>query len=138
MNKMLKGLAVAALSLSSTLVLASPTYLVTHNHTDVQSNAYVAGVVPSPVPTNPCSEGKVHWALVRMSCYSQMINGRCPAVIKMATNTAAPIILGMVSMDVETGDILPKQISANGYTFTVNGPGEGTLTQSFPGQCPLH
>lgn len=128
MNQMFKGLAAAALSLSATVVMSSPTYLITHNRTNVESNAYVAGSIPSPVPTAAGKDGAVHWALVRMSCYGHTVNGRCPALIKMATNTPYPINLGMVTMDIESGDIAPKQISANGYTFTVNGPGEVTLT----------
>ena len=47
----------------------------------------------------------------------------------MDTNTGNPIEIGIVSLDLTTGDISPKQISANGYTMTVNGPGESTLSK---------
>lgn len=130
MNQLFKGLTAAALSMSTTVICASPLYLVTHNTTNFESNAFVAGIIPSTVPTRPNSDGKVHWALVRMSCAGYSINGLCPAMIKMATNTSNPINVGMVTMNIETGDIQPKQISANGFTFTVNGPGEATLTQN--------
>ena len=46
----------------------------------------------------------------------------------MASNTDTPIKIGTLAMDVDTGDITPKQLSANGYTITVNGPGETTLS----------
>ncbi|MDI9819154.1 MULTISPECIES: hypothetical protein [unclassified Legionella] len=130
MNQLLRGLTATVLGFATTAVLASPSYLVTHNRTNVESNAYVAGT-PSPEPTKANSDGKVHWAVVRMACYGHVDGqGRCPAIIKMATNTANPITLGMVSMHLETGDILPKTLSANGYTMIVNGPGEATLTKT--------
>ena len=47
----------------------------------------------------------------------------------METNTENPVDIGMVSMDLDTGDITPKTITANGYTLVVNGPGETTLSK---------
>ncbi|WED43713.1 hypothetical protein [Legionella cardiaca] len=129
MNQLLKSLAASALALATTTVLASPAYLLTHNKTNVESNAFVAGT-PSPHPTAANSDGKVSWLAVRMACYGHVENGRCQAMIKMATNTNNPVEVGMVSLDVETGDILPKQFSGNGYTVTVNGPGEATITKN--------
>jgi hypothetical protein len=131
MKHMLNRL-VAVFGLSIPLAIANPSYLVTHNKTNVQSNAFVAGVIPSSVPTPPNGDSKVHWVLVRILCAGHTIQGRCSALIKMATNTRNPIPLGMVSMDIESGDIIPKQISANGYTLTVNGPGEVTLEKVGP------
>ncbi|KTC86435.1 hypothetical protein [Legionella brunensis] len=130
MNQLFKSLTASALALATTTALASPAYLVTHNKTNVESNAYVAGVA-APHPTAPNSDGKVSWLVVRMACYGHVDkSGRCHAVIKMATNTDKPIELGTVSMDVENGDIQPKQVTGNGYTLTVNGPGEATLTKN--------
>ncbi len=40
-----------------------------------------------------------------------------------------PVDIGVVSMDLDSGDIIPKQISANGYTLNVKGPGETTITK---------
>ena len=116
-----------ALSSSTTLALASPMILITHNTTDVESNAYVAGTIASQHPCKPHSDNKVSWVSVRMACFGHTVNGKCPALIKLATNTPNPIDIGTVTMDLNSGDIMPKQLSANGYTLIVNGPGETTL-----------
>ncbi|KTD25023.1 Uncharacterised protein [Legionella lansingensis] len=129
MNQLLKSLTASALALITTAALASPAYLITHNRTNVESNAYVAGV-PSPHPTKANSDGKVSWLAVRVACYNHTENGICKAVIKMATNTPNPIELGVVSMNIESGDITPKALTGNGYTMTVNGLGEATLTKN--------
>ncbi|ASQ45346.1 hypothetical protein [Legionella clemsonensis] len=130
MNQLLKSLTVSALAFAATTALASPAYLVTHNKTDVESNAYVAGKA-SPHPTAPNSDGKVSWYVVRMACFNNTDkNNICKAVIKMATDTANPVDLGVVSLNVESGEISPTRLSANGYTMTVNGKGEATLTKN--------
>lgn len=130
MNGLFKYMGLASLVLSSELCLASPAYLITHNLTSVESNAYIAGHIPSPVPTKPNRTGMVHWLVVKIACFGHTTNNRCPALIKMETNSANPIELGMVTMDIDTGDISPKHLSANGYSFTVNGPGEATLSKN--------
>jgi hypothetical protein len=117
----------AAFGMCSTAALATPIMLITHNTTDLESNAYVAGTIPSNYPSKPHSDNKVSWVAVKMACFGHTQNGTCSALIKMATNTPYPIELGTVIMDLKTGDITPKQISANGYTLIVNGPGETTL-----------
>lgn len=129
MNFMLKSITAITLSLSAATTLATPVYLTTHNNTDLESNAYIAGTMASPYPTAPNSTRQVYWNMVRLACYGHTSNGRCPALIKMATNTSNPIEIGYVSMELETGDITPKQLSAKGYTLTVNGPGEATITK---------
>lgn len=126
---MLKSLSAIALSLAAATALAGPTYLTTHNNTNEESNAYIAGTIPSPYPTNALSTRQVYWTMVRMACYGHTTGGKCAAMIKMATNTTNPIDIGTVSMDVESGEITPKQISNQGYTLTVNGPGEATITK---------
>lgn len=129
MNQIIKNLVASVFVLTTSTAFASPDYLVTHNKTDVESNAYVSGRA-SNHPTSPHSDGKISWLMVRIACYGHTdAEGRCSAMIKMATNTSHPIELGMVSVHVDTGDILPKQIRNNGYTLTVNGPGETTLTK---------
>lgn len=129
MNCFSKSLAVITLGLSAATAFASPAYLTTHNNTNVESNAFISGT-PSPNPTKAKSTNSVMWVVVRMACYGHTNGNKCPAVIKMATDTAKPVELGTVSVDVETGDITPKRLSANGYTLTVNGPGEATLTKN--------
>jgi len=112
-------------------IAAPPKQLITHNNTDVESNAYIAGTIPSQNPTKPHSDNKVLWTAVRMACFGHLDNKKCLAVIKMATNTATPVDIGTVSVDVDTGEITPKFLSANGYTMTVNGPGETTLDVQY-------
>ena len=127
MKLMLKSLSAITLSLSVITAFASPDYLVTHNNTNEESNAFIAGT-PSPYPTSAHSTRKVYWNMVRLACYGHTTDGKCSAVIKMATNSN-PIVIGSVSMDLATGDINPKRLSANGYTLIVNGPGETTLSK---------
>lgn len=117
-----------ALGLASSLALAiPPKQLITHNTTDLDSNAFVAGTIPSQHPTRAHSDGKVLWAAVRMACFGHVVNGKCPALIKVGTNTANPIELGMLSMDLTTGAITPSELHSNGYAMIVNGPAETTL-----------
>jgi hypothetical protein len=130
MNSILKGLSVITLSLGTAVTFAAPAFLTTHNNTNEESNAYVAGTIPSPYPTAPHSDNQVFWNMVKIACYGHTSNNKCSAAIKMATNTANPIVLGTVIMDLETGDISPKRISENGYTFIVNGPGEVTINKN--------
>ena len=67
--------------------------------------------------------------MVRLACYKHTTDGKCAALIKMATNTGNPIHVGYVYMDLNTGDITPKSLSANGYTITVNGSGEASIAK---------
>ena len=129
MNFIFKGFSAIALSLSAVTAFAAPTYLTTHNNTNEESNAFVAGTIPSPYPTPANSTREIYWNLVKLACYGNTVNGKCPASVKMATNTKNPIEIGMLTMDLSTGDITPKQISNNGYTLTIVGPGEATITK---------
>lgn len=130
MKLKLKSLSAIALSLVAGTALAVPAYLTTHNNTDLESNAYVAGTIPSPYATPAHSTRHIYWNMVRMACYGHTTNGKCSALIKIATNTANPIAIGTVTMDLESGDITPKQISNQGYTVIINGPGEATITKN--------
>ncbi len=128
MNRIIKPFSVLALSLFAATALAAPKHLITHNNTDLESNAFVAGTIPSQYPTKAHSEGRVFWTAVRLACFGHSVNGKCTALIKMATNTPNPITVGTLTMDLVSGEITPLQLSANGYTITVNGPGETTLS----------
>lgn len=131
MNHLFKLLTVGTLALFTTAAFAvPPKYLITHNTTDVESNAFVAGTIPSQHPTKAHSDGKVFWTAVKMVCFGHSTNGQCSALIMMETNTANPIPLGYVNLNLDSGDINPKQLSANGYTLIVNGPGETTLIKN--------
>jgi len=130
MNLLSKSITAIALSLSAATALAAPDFLTTFNNTDLESNAFVAGTIPSPYPTAAHSSRKVYWNMVRIACYGHTTNGKCSALIKMATNTANPIEVGSLSMDLMTGDITPKTLTANGFTVTVTGVGEATISKN--------
>lgn len=130
MKQTTRACVTAALGLASAMAFAiPPRQLITHNTTDLDSNAFVAGTIPSQHPTKAHSDGKVFWTAVRMACYGHVINGACPALIKVGTNTANPIELGMLYMDLTTGVITPSELHNHGYAMIVNGPGETTLYQ---------
>lgn len=129
MHRLFRLFTITSLGLISTIACASPVFLITHNTTDSESNAYISGTIPSPHPSKPHSDNKVSWISVRMACFGHVVNNQCLALIKMDTNTEHPIELGTVNLDLTTGDITPKQIHANGYTMTVNGAGESTITK---------
>lgn len=129
MNRLLKNLSLSAIGclFSATALAIPPKQLITHNMTDVESNAYIDGTIPSTHPTKAHSDGKVFWTAVKMACFGHITNNKCTALIMMATDTANPVAVGSVSMDLETGDISPKEVRGNGYVVLVNGPGETTL-----------
>lgn len=130
MNKVVSFLSAITLGLASTSVTAAiPTRLITHNLTDVESNAFIDGI-PSTVPTKANSTNIVPWIVVRMACFGHTSpDGKCPATIKMETNTDHPVTLGNVALNMSTGEITPTHLSAYGYTFTVNGLNETTLSR---------
>jgi hypothetical protein len=130
MKRTTRACITAALGLVSAMAFAvPPRQLITHNTTDLDSNAFVAGTIPSQHPTKAHSDGKVLWTAVRMACYGHVVDGKCPALIKVGTNTPNPIELGMLYMDLTTGTITPSELHANGYVMIVNGPAESTLYQ---------
>lgn len=129
MNKFTQYAAALTLGLAAGVTIAAPSKLITHNLTDVESNAFIAGAIPSPIPTKANTTNSVSWFIVKMACYGHTVDNKCPAMIKMATDTANPVELGMVYMDMDTGEITPAKLSANGYTLTVNGIAESTLSK---------
>jgi hypothetical protein len=132
MHSTYKTFASLVLILSSFQGFASPKQLITHNQTDLESNAYVAGTIPSRYPTRAYSDNRVNWLEVRMACFGHITNNKCPALIRIGTGPndgGTPMDLGFVTMDLVTGSITPNELHAYGYTFTVNGPGETTITK---------
>ncbi|OGV40041.1 MAG: hypothetical protein A3F46_10295 [Legionellales bacterium RIFCSPHIGHO2_12_FULL_42_9] len=127
MNCFFKILAITTLGICSQAVLAVPAFLVTHNHTDVESNAFINGTVKSPYPTSAHQDRSVSWTAVRIACTPEKV--KCKALIKMATNTANAVDLGWLELDLASGDINPKFVQGNGYTLIVNGPAEVTLSK---------
>ena len=124
---MLTRLLTLVTCLSTSFVFASPAQLITHNTTDFESGAYIAGTIPPQHPVKAHSDGKVFWASVRMSCVGHIVNNQCPAMVRMATDTANPIDVGMVYLNLNTGVITPSSLTNNGFTILVNGPGETTI-----------
>ena len=125
-----KPYAIFLLILSSSSSFASPKQLITHNHTNLESNAYVAGTIPSRYPSHANSDNRINWVEVRMACFGHITNGKCPALIRLGTGPndgGTPMDLGFVTMDLNSGAITPNVIHAYGYTFTVNAPGETTI-----------
>jgi hypothetical protein len=106
---------------------AAPATLVTHNHTDVESNAYIDGTIPSLYPTKAHGESKVIWNAVRLACHGHTKENQCMALIKMSPNTPESVDIGFVTLNLLSGEITPKELVANGYRVIVNGPGETTL-----------
>ncbi|MFI4962488.1 MAG: hypothetical protein ACHP6H_01375 [Legionellales bacterium] len=129
MNLVQKSFSALVLSGVTATAFAVPEYLTTHNNTNLESNAYVAGTIPSPYPTPAQSSRQVYWNMVRLACFGHTTDGKCAALIKLGTNTDTPIDLGYLSMELATGDITPKHLSNNGYTLTVNGLGETTISK---------
>lgn len=127
---LIKSFSAIVLSLSAVTAFASPAFLITHNNTGAESNAFIAGTIPSPYPTAANSTRQIRWNMVKLACYGHATANKCPALVKMATNTDKPVDLGMMTMDLDTGDITPKKLSSNGYTLTINGPGEATITKN--------
>lgn len=130
MNLVLKSLSALTLSLTAAATFAFPANLVTHNESDLESNAFIAGYIPSPYPTAAYSTRDVSWNMVRIACYGHTTNGQCQALIKLGTNTEQPIELGYLTLNLSTGEINPKQISNGGYTLTVNGLAETTISKN--------
>ena len=130
MNRPIKCATTLALCWMTTVALAiPPKQLITNNTTDAESNAYIAGTITSQYPTRAHSTNKVFWTAVKLACFGHIIDGKCSALIRMDTNTENPIDIGTLAMDITTGDITPSSISGNGYTITVTGPGETTISK---------
>ncbi len=122
-------IAISLVGFSSIMQAAAPKQLITHNHTNVESNAFINGTIASRHPTKAYSDNKVFWASVKLACYGHITNNQCQALVKMASDTATPIDLGWLTVDLVTGDITPKYVAGNGYHLIVDGPGETSLYQ---------
>lgn len=129
MNLVLKSLSAITLSLCAAAAFSQPEFLTTHNNTEFESNAYVSGYIPSPYPTSAHSTREIRWNMVRMACFGHTTDNKCPALVILGPNTATPIELGYLTLDLNTGEITPKQLSNKGYTITVNGLGESTINK---------
>lgn len=131
MKLMLKGLSAITLSFGIATAFATPpTYLTTYNHADKDSRAFIDGTVPSPDILKPRKAPYTKlWNIVRLACQGHTTKDKkCKAVIKMDPNDKA-IVVGTLTMNLDTGDITPISVSGNGYTIKVLGAGEVEITK---------
>lgn len=108
------------------LPTVAPKQLITHNLTNVWSEAYVNDLIRQEKhASRPNETNYVPWAEVTLACHGRP----CWAVVKMNTK-GAMVDLCRVDLDLRTGIITPEAKCAgnNGYALTVNGPGEVTLS----------
>lgn len=126
MIRLLTSTITITISLFSTSILASPKAMIIHNIANKMTNAYVDGI-PAPNPAAPNTTARVAWFIVQAGCRNHKAEGICPAVIKMGIDSPAPITVGTLYVNLDSGEILPSQFTANGYTVNVNGPGEITV-----------
>lgn len=105
----------------------TPQYLITHNKTPYQSMTYVDGRISLPKVSDPSSDTAILWLTVNKLCYGRTASNKCPLVIKMRTDSGYPFDLGVIYVDLKTGEINPKQLSNNQVTLKVNNVGEFTL-----------
>jgi hypothetical protein len=106
-----------------------PRQLVTHNLTNVWSNAYINNQFATDRHATPPHQTKgVPWIEVLMACKQYLINGVCWATVKMDTK-GSPVELCKVGLNMTTGELTPESRCAgnNGYSFTVDGKGVATL-----------
>jgi hypothetical protein len=113
----------------ATLNAAPPSVLITTNNTDVKSNAYIDGTIPSLYPTNAKSNRSVSWIAVSLACQGHIKDNLCKALVKMDIDSVNPIELGEVTLNMKTGEILPTKIINNGYQLEVIGLGKIELSQ---------
>lgn len=128
MRNLIRVLSFVVFLIHLSYALAAPGFLLTHNLTDVESNAYIDGTIPSIYPTKAHSDSKVYWNMVKIACHGHTKGNICTALIKMATNSPNPIDVGYVNLDLTTGEINPKKITGNGYSIVINGLAETTIT----------
>jgi hypothetical protein len=107
---------------------ATPSHLITHNTTDLPSNSYIDGASVTE-PTKPHSDKKVAWAFVKMICFGHTTNNQCEAEIRLLPEGKAPIVLGKMSVNLSTGEILPAVLTSEGYQLKVVNLGEVTLSK---------
>lgn len=128
MHLIVKILVSLLLCLNAFALFASPEALETDNQTNEESNAFIAGV-PSPYASKAQSINVVPWNLVKFVCFGHIKKNKCTAEVKMATNTAHPVSLGTVTLELTTGLITPSTLKSNGYTVTVLGAGKTRITK---------
>jgi len=125
MNKFSKLFAGTILATASSIALAAPSELVVDNKTDYQARAYVHGISKNPAEAH--SSMSLNWWALSMVCAFQT---ECKAEVKVKTDTANPISLGNVSINLDTGVIDTSGLShAEGFNVSYVAPGHAVVTQ---------
>lgn len=132
MNRFVNAAIAVTFGLATSVAGAAGMALITHNKTDMISKAMIDGSIPSTHPALPQKDTKISWAEVRLVCGPRLdAAGLCHALVKMISpSNGSEFDLGWVYMNIDNGDITPKTLTANGYTLTVNGPAETTITKN--------
>lgn len=113
-KKLILGSALTALSATA---MAHPDDLITHNKTSGSVYATIGGVRSNdPVAPNKTKYRK--WFLVNMACFMSKKDNKCTATISVEKNNQESI-LGDMTIDLESGEITPTQISNDKYTLNV-------------------
>ena len=113
---------------------AAPQFLITHNNTKVESNAYIDGVIASTHPTPALSTNKVYWNEVKIACLGRTHGSICSAIIKMDTASPNPVVLGQLNLNITTGEIFPSSLSTDLYKLELVAPGEVLLSYTDDNQ----
>lgn len=124
MKLLTRNTCIVLLSFISNLAFAEPNYYVTHNSTNVGTTISILEARPYSFYTAPHSSSKVEWWMLQTGCNYYLMNSKCKVIIKTETNFPNPVDVGILTMDMRTGELSPKYISTNGYTISVIGAGE--------------
>ncbi len=105
-------------------IFAAPSYYTTHNRSSSETQLSVSETRSYSFKTAAKSSTKIEWWLLQLACYGQTRPHQCKAVIQAETNSAHPVRIGMLTIDMKSGELFPKYNSNNGYTMSVIGAGE--------------
>lgn len=109
------------------IIYSAPQVLTTHNQTNYQAIAYVDGKISLPKIAEPLSDSSISWVTVNRLCYGRTVNNKCPLVIKMKGLSSYSFDLGVIYMDLNSGEITPKQITFNHIQLNAHNTGELSL-----------
>lgn len=130
MKTNLKLLAAVIVCFTTTVVFAAPTSLIVVNGINAQSNAAIQGQL-STMPIAANSIWSDSWEDVVTVCKhpSEMkIADLCAVEVYTETDTAAPVDVGTVIMELNTGHLAAENKSDSGYQIKVLGLGRIMLT----------
>ena len=101
-----------------------PKSFTTKNYTKYYSNVKIKNTwTPFPTPPgNPQDPAvrSVPWLGLKLLCHRAEF---CTAELWMKTNTDNPVYIGEGVMNVNTGEITPKELVSNGFKLTSPEPG---------------